>query len=109
VESLLPLWIKIGITGLFPFEIQAGNDIHRIRKNHPRFQILGGIDKGILTSNKSKENMDAELEKVKNLLKYGGYIPHIDHHVSDDACWKNFKYYREKLNEIITASGMSNR
>jgi hypothetical protein len=101
VEELLPLWIKLGITGLFPFEIQAGNDMLRIRKKFPSFQILGGVDKGILTAKKSEPDIEAELEKVKILLEYRGCIPHIDHHVSDDACWKNFKYYRRRLNEII--------
>jgi uroporphyrinogen decarboxylase len=104
VEDLIPLWEKLGINGLFPFEIRAGNDMLRIRKNHPGFQILGGVDKSIMTVENAKHNIDMELEKIKELLKYGGYIPHIDHHVSDDVRWDNFKYYRERLNDIIDSS-----
>ena len=34
-------------------------------------------------------------------MKKGGYIPHIDHAVSEDVTWENFKYYREKLNYLV--------
>jgi uroporphyrinogen decarboxylase len=101
VEELIPLWLKAGVTVLLPFEIQAGNDLLRIRDRYPKLQILGGIDKMVLAKDKNQSDIDRELEKVKILLSYGGYIPHIDHYVSEDACWDNFKYYRRKLNEII--------
>jgi hypothetical protein len=34
------------------------------------------------------------------LLRKGGYIPHIDHAVSEDVTWENFRYYRTRLNDI---------
>ena len=104
VEELIPLWRKAGVTGLLPFEIQAGNDLLRIRENFPRLQMLGGIDKIVLQKDRTKSDIDMELKKVKILLAQGGYIPHIDHHVSQDASWKNFKYYRKNLNDIINSA-----
>ncbi len=104
IEDLLVLWDEVGVTGIFPIEIQAGNDVLQIRDNFPTFQLLGGIDKRILTTYKRAADIDDELNKVKKLLITGGYIPHMDSHIPDDACWKNFKYYRKKLNEIIDAS-----
>lgn len=101
VEDVIPLFLECGVTGLMPFEIQAGNDLLRIRRNYPKLQILGGIDKKILLRDEGRNFIDRELEKVPVLLKQGGYIPHIDHHVSEDATWENFKYYRSKLNNII--------
>lgn len=101
VEDVIPLFLECGVTGLMPFEIQAGNDLLRIRRNYPKLQILGGIDKKILLRDEGRNFIDKELEKVPVLLKQGGYIPHIDHHVSEDATWENFKYYRSKLNNII--------
>ena len=101
VEDIIPLFLESGVTGLTPFEIQAGNNLLRIRKNYPELQILGGIDKKILREDEGKVFIDKELEKVKELIKIGGYIPHIDHHVSEDATWENFKYYRSSLNNII--------
>jgi len=101
VEELLVLWHEIGVNGLFPFERQAGNDLLRIRRQFPRFQMFGGVDKQILTKQSDYSYIDRELNIVEKLLQYGGYIPHIDHHVPDDAQWDRFKYYRERLNEII--------
>lgn len=101
IEELIPLWVKAGITGFLPFEVQAGNDLLRVRENFPKIQLLGGINKMILSRDKKLSDIDVELNKVKLLLKKSGHIPHIDHHVSEDACWRNFKYYREELNRII--------
>jgi len=101
IEELIPIWHRLGITGVFPIEIQAGNDLNRIRRNFPRLQILGGVDKRVFMANRTKQDIDEELERVENVLKSGGCIPHADHHVPDDSCWENFKYYRTGLNRII--------
>lgn len=99
IDELIPLWIEVGITGIFP--IEAVNDILDIRSKYPELQLLGGVDKKILFKNSTKDIIDAEIEKISILLKKGGYIPHIDHAVSQDCTWENFKYYRRKLNDLI--------
>lgn len=104
IEELLVLWCEIGVNGLFPFERQAGNDLLRIRKRFPRLQMFGGVDKRILTKQSTRADIDRELNIVEELLSQRGYIPHIDHHVPDDARWERFVYYRERLNEIIDRS-----
>ena len=101
VEDLLPLIVETGVTGMYPFERAAGNDISRIREDYPGLQLMGGIDKRILFEDSSVEKIDRELEIVKNILKDGRYIPHIDHFVSQDCTWDNFTYYRNGLNRII--------
>jgi len=101
VEDLLLLWDNVGVNGLFPFERQAGNDLLRIREAFPGLQMFGGVDKGILTREKSRSAIDDELLVVEKLLAHGGYIPHIDHHVPDDAHWEQFKYYRQRLNGLV--------
>ncbi len=99
IEELVPLMKETGVTGLWPWEIQAGNNLLRVRKNYPDLQIIGGVDKFILR--KDKNTIDKELEKISYLLKKGRFIPHIDHLIPPDAKWENFKYCREKLNEMI--------
>lgn len=99
IDELIPLWIEAGVTGIFP--VEAVNDVTEIRNKYPRLQIMGGIDKRLLFKDGTRTGIDLELEKIKNLLKKGGYVPHIDHAVSEDVTWNNFKYYREKLNNII--------
>jgi uroporphyrinogen decarboxylase len=104
IEKLIPLFLESGITAIFPFEVQAGNDIIAFRKQYPRLGILGGIDKMKIAE--GKKAIDEELNsKVPFMLRSGGYIPHIDHHVHPDISWKDFKYYRTRLNEMIQAGG----
>jgi hypothetical protein len=101
IEELIPLWANLGVTGVFPMERKAGNDLLRIRQHFPRLQLLGGVDKRILGVSATEADIDREIAIAGRLLDQGGYIPHIDHHVPDDACWKNFRTYREKLNRLI--------
>ena len=71
-----------------------------VREAFHKLGILGGIDKRALA--KGKEAIDEELEKkVPFMLKSDGYIPTIDHLVSPDISFDDFKYYREKLREIV--------
>jgi uroporphyrinogen decarboxylase len=101
VEYLIPLIVETGVTGMYPFERAAGNDLLRIRKNFPDFQLLGGIDKRILFNDSNQAEINEELSITVELLKKGRYIPHIDHFVSQDCVWGNFSYYRKELNKIV--------
>lgn len=98
VENLIPLFIETGMTGMLPFEVRAGNDIERIRKTFPRFEILGGIDK---TALQNRQTIDLEIEKVKRMMKLGGYIPFVDHAYPPDISFNNFKYFRKRLAETV--------
>jgi len=101
IEKLIPLWVEVGITGVFPLERKAGNDLRRIRADFPRLQLLGGMDKRVLTADKREADVDREISIAAEILAQGGFVPHVDHHVSDDACWSNFRLYRTRLNQAI--------
>jgi len=105
IEELIPLWWELGVTGVFPIERQAGNDPLAIRRAFPRLQLLGAVDKRVFTAERTEADIEAELELIARLLRSGGFVPHADHHVPDDSCWKNFRYYRERLNRQIDAAG----
>jgi uroporphyrinogen decarboxylase len=99
IDELIPLWIEVGVNGIFP--IEAVNDLVEIRQLYPELKLLGGFDKKTLFKGSSREEIDREITKVVSVTEKGGYIPHIDHAVSADVTWDNFKYYRFKLNEIL--------
>lgn len=101
-SEIIPLFLEGGITGLYPMETSTGMDLLTIRKKYPTLQMMGGICKRELTG--SREKIDAALSAVPELLRQGGYIPFVDHSVPPDVSWKNFAYYREKLNRMIEAS-----
>jgi uroporphyrinogen decarboxylase len=100
VWKLIPLWIEGGVTVIYPFEVAAGMDVIEVRKAFPNLAIGGGVDKRALVE--GKEAIDRELEyRIPFMLDQGGFIPTIDHMVSPDVSFENFKYYREKLNQIL--------
>ena len=106
LSGLIPLFLETGINSMYPFEQQAGNDLIDIRKNFPELRIMGGINKMALAGD--KEDIDKELKKIPFLIKQGGYIPYVDHLVPPDVSWNNFKYYRNRLNEIIDSTKILN-
>lgn len=100
VMDLIPLLIKGGVTGLYPFEVTGKCDIVEVRRAYPRFQILGGIDKKKIAA--GKEAIDEELErKIPYLFQSGGFVPFIDHTVPPEISWDNFRYYRHRLEELV--------
>jgi uroporphyrinogen decarboxylase len=103
VEQLIPLIAETGVTGMYPFERAAGNDLLRIREAFPKFQMIGGVDKRVLFDGATKQDIDAELAVTEKMLKTGRFIPHIDHFVSMDCRFDHFTYYRNRLNDIIDA------
>jgi uroporphyrinogen decarboxylase len=103
VEELIPLLIGVGVTGMLPFEIQAGNDLRRIRKTYPRFQMMGGFNKAVLRDGNRNmaAELDAEMERIGELIARGGYIPFGDHFIPYDVSFRNFAEYRRRLREVI--------
>jgi uroporphyrinogen decarboxylase len=101
-NELIPLFLEGGVTGLYPMEASAGMDVLAVRKKFPGLQMMGGIPK--LEIAKGKRRIDEILQPVTELLKHGGYIPFCDHSVPPAVPWEYFKYYREKLNDIIERS-----
>ncbi len=98
--SLIPLFLEGGITGLYPFEVNASMDVVKVREAFPRLQMMGGLDKMALAAGKAE--IDRELEtKVPAMLARGGYIPFVDHQVPPDVPLENFLYYRQRLNDMI--------
>ena len=97
--KLIPGFIKGGITGIYPFEVQAGMDVSAVRESYPRLQILGGINKREIAA--GRERIDAELiKRVPGMIPKGGYIPMFDHQVPPDVSWEDYLYYRRRLKEL---------
>ncbi len=96
---LIPLYMSVGVTGMYPFEVHCGRDIVKVRKEYPTLQISGGVPKSEIT--KGKQRIDQILEPVEEVLKTGGYIPFGDHFIPPDVPWEEFKYYRTRLNALI--------
>ena len=99
-DELTPLWLEGGLNGVFPLEVQAGEDPVRLRKEYGSdLLMVGGIDKMVL--DKGKAEIDRELErKVPFLIQSGGWIPSIDHCVPANVPFENYMYCLERLRQI---------
>jgi hypothetical protein len=105
IQALIPLWLDVGLNCMFPYEVNAGNDVVRARKEFGRdLLILGGFDKFALFQGK-----EAVLEQFRHLepvLADGGFIPHIDHRCPDGVSFEMYQYYiREKCHFIGMPKG----
>lgn len=93
VSELVPLFIKVGVNVMFPFEVQAGMDVMVFRRKYGKdLALIGGLDKRLLV-NQNHRLVEEIKVKVLPLLEEGGYIPALDHTVPPDVSLKNFRNY----------------
>lgn len=100
VDELIPLFIDLGMHGMYPFEVQSGMNILDVRAKYGKyFAIWGGLDKRVLE--KTKRDIEQEVyAKVPPMLESGGYVPALDHEPQPGIPFENFVYYRELIRSI---------
>ena len=97
--QLIRPFLEGGVTGLYPFEVQAGMDVVQVREAFPELQIMGGVNKREIAA--GPERIDAELEKrIPGMVSRGGYIPMADHQVPPDVSWESYLHYRRRVAEL---------
>jgi hypothetical protein len=99
VWDLIPQFLEVGVTALYPFEVRAGMDVAEVRARYPRLGMMGGIDKNALAAGPAA--IDAELDRIAPVIRSGGYVPACDHYVPPDVSWESFCYYRNRLRALL--------
>ncbi len=99
-DPLVPLWLEGGVSGLYPWEVAAGEDCVRLRQQYGKSLVMwGGIDKRALIE--GPEAIDREVfSKVPWLILQGGYIPWVDHLVPPDVSFQNFAHFQSLIRQI---------
>lgn len=97
-SELVPVMMKHGINMFFPFEVQAGNDVRAYRRKYPELGIVGGLDKRALAV--GPEAIDREVDRARDMVREGRYVPAFDHLIPPDVPWVNFKYAAEQIREV---------
>jgi len=98
-DVLVPQMLELGINLFNPMEVAAGMDPVAMRAKYGKeFRMIGGVDKRIVAA--GKDAIRVEMERLFPLLCEGGFIPKIDHSVSSDISWDNFRYYMDTLLEM---------
>jgi len=95
-RMLLPDFLSIGINGIAPCEVAAGMDPVELRKTFGRnLRLIGGFDKRIVAA--GKEAIEAEFLRLRPVIDEGGFLPAIDHSVSSDISWDNYRHFLDAV------------
>jgi hypothetical protein len=97
-RELVPLMMRHGVNWVFPFEVQAGNDVRAYRRRYPALGIMSGLDKRALARDRAA--IDREVAVAAEMVRYGRYLPGFDHLIPPDVPWENFRYAAEQLKAV---------
>jgi len=102
VTALVPWLEEVGVQGLLPWERQAGCDVAQIRRDHPRFRMIGGFDKTVMK--RGEAAMREEFERLLPVMRQGGFIPGVDHQTPPDVSLENYHVFISLLREYCAAA-----
>lgn len=99
IERLTGWMLEAGVNVLYPFEVQSGNDLARLLREQPTLGALGGLDKRVMAQGRAA--IDAEMERARALIRIGRFIPGPDHFVLSDVSFTHYRYFMERLREVV--------
>jgi len=95
-----------GVTAMYPFEVGAGNDCQATRAALPELGILGGLEKDAMAQ--GPEAVEREMEKARRLIEMGRCIPGPDHVALSNVSWPQYRYFMERLREVVMTTRPGN-
>jgi len=90
-----------GINTIYPFEVKAGNDLFELRAKHPRFILMGWLEKESVNEGNADMIEPEIMGKVPPLLEHGGYFPNGDHGIQPLVTFENLCKFMTLLHEVI--------
>jgi len=95
---VIPIYEKIGLEVMCPFEAASNNDVVEIGRKYPNLVISGGMDKRVIAAGKGP--IDRMVDAIMPAMKErGGYIPTCDHGVPEEVAFEDFIHFRKRLLE----------
>jgi len=98
--ELVPLVEECGVNAIYPFEVKAGNDLFVLRERHPRFILMGWLEKEVVNEGNGHLIKKEIMSKVPSLLKKGGYFPNGDHGIQPLVTFENLCKFMTLLHEV---------
>ncbi len=100
VRPLVKEWLDAGVNVQFPIEVGTWHaDGMALRKQYGReLRIIGHFNK--LTLEKDQAAVLAELDRVKPLMKDGGYMMMPDHLITPGVSLEMYKWFIEQVRNI---------
>lgn len=96
-----------GLDGILPLERQAGVDIARLRREHPRMRFIGHFDK--MTMNRGEAAMRVEFERLLPPMVLGGFLPSVNHQTPPGVSLENYRIYLDLYREYAEEAGRRSR
>jgi len=100
---LISLWVELGFSALWNDHCNAGGVAYTAlrRRFGKELCLIGGIDSRALYADRAAIDRTVE-NTVPALLESGGYLPMLDDRVRKEVPYENYRYYRERLTELVT-------
>ncbi len=100
VMDLVPLVEECGLNAMYPFEPKGGNDLFALRERHPRFLLMGWLEKEVVNEGNDRLIRDEILSKAPRLLQLGGYFPNLEHAIQPMATFESLCRFMTLLHEV---------
>lgn len=94
---------RVDLGGALPLEKQAGVDIARLRREHPRMCFVGHFDK--MTMDKGEAAMRAEFERLLPVAAAGGFAISCDHQTPPGVSYRDYQLYLRLFREYAQQAG----
>ena len=78
----------------------------RVREKYPEVGIIGGLRKEAMIE--GREAIDREIEKAHRYIEMGRFIPGPDHFVLRNVTFANYRYFMERLREVVMTTTPGN-
>jgi uroporphyrinogen decarboxylase len=97
---LIPLLLEAGVDTIWPIERASNVSPQDWRKRFGRdLRLWGGVDKRVLA--RGRKAICEHLREFIPLIEEGGFIPTVDHLVSPEASWDNFRCYMDLKRDLL--------
>lgn len=100
VTELITLLEKLGVNASYPIEQKAGNNLLKIREDHPELVLMGGLEKEVTNEGNAHLIKDEIMSKVPDMLVKGGYFPNGDHSIQPLVTFENLCKFMTLLHEV---------
>ncbi len=98
--ELVPLVETCGVNAIYPSEAKAGNDLFVIREQHPKFILMGWLEKECVNEGMGHLIEEQIMSKVPPLLARGRYFPNLEHALQPMVTFDNLCKFMTLLHEV---------
>jgi len=101
VTLMVPWLQSVGVDGILPLERQAGVDAAKLREQFKDLRMIGHFNKMVM--DRGEAAMRAEFERLRPVMRTGGFIPSVDHQTPPGISLEQYRMYLRLFDEYTGA------